>query len=226
MKVDVFIRSYSGDFEWLGHCLKSCERFLHNFGAVHVVVPEEDISGIQHLTKERIYAVKDACSGYMAQQVTKLHADNYTDADYILHVDSDCVFFVDTKPEDFFDGGKPIMLRESGVDSPWNIITQRALGWYDEYEYMRRMPILYPRWIYKMVRDWMQTQHGIPLEQYICSQPGREFSEFNTVGQWAYRYYPNSFVWKNPGEHPLRCKQFWSWGGIESARQEIEKLLT
>lgn len=224
MTTEIFIRSYRNDFEWLGYCLRSIQQFANAFSGVTIVVPLEDKPSLSHLTAETVFGTFDICEGYLAQQITKLEADKYTDKDFILHVDSDCIFFEKTTPEDFFIDGKPIMLMEQ-CESPWPTISKRTLGWLDEYEYMRRLPIIYPRWIYEEFRRWIRHQHSTSLATWIASQPYREFSEFNTLGQWARKFHPEAFTWMHPKDVPVKCRQFWSWGGVDIARKEIESLL-
>jgi hypothetical protein len=236
MKVDILIRSYRGDIGWLKYSLKSIDKFCSGFNKIHIVVPEEDFQLIDSITGVEKHKVKDNCSGYLAQQYTKLCADQFSDAEHVLHVDSDVVFTRPTTPHHFFSGGKPIVLQEKDVQTPWRAISAQSLGWEDEYEYMRRMPIIYPRWIYPEFRAWMEQKHGVSLEAHICSHPPMAWSEFNTLGQWAKRYHIESFEWMNPQFWETPCIQFWSWGGLDAPLQrpdghtpwdvsELEKLL-
>lgn len=226
MKTDILIRSYRNDFKWLWSSLRSINKFGSDFSDIHIVVPESDSPLLGHLTLEKIHGVVDSCEGYLAQQITKLYADTWCTADYVLHVDSDCIFNTPFSPQTFFVDGKPIMLHEKCTDSPWNAISERTLGWYDEYEYMRRLPIIYPRWIYAEFRDWIRHTHGRELDEWICAQPYREFSEFNTLGQWAYKFHREAFSWMHPSDVPACCKQYWSWGGVSNdIHDEIENFL-
>jgi hypothetical protein len=226
MKTDILIRSYHKDFKWLHHCLKSIHKFSSDFNEIHIVVPNSDVHLLSKITQEKVYGVDDPCNGYLAQQITKLYADIWCSADYILHIDSDCIFHTNFSPKKFFIDGKPIMLREICENSPWNVISEKTLGWYDEYEYMRRHPIIYPKWIYGAFREWIRSTHSCELDSWICAQPANEFSEFNTLGQWAHKYHPEAFVWCHPSEIPAYCKQYWSWGGInDSIISEIDGVL-
>jgi hypothetical protein len=236
VKVDIFIRSYKNDFEWLKYCLRSIKKFCKGFNDVHVAVPNEDVSALDFLDGEIAHGVCDKCEGYLAQQVTKMYADNFCNADYILHVDSDCIFFKETHPEDFFEHEKPIVLYDENVmavcpiystirPTPWPEIAKLTLGWFDEKEYMRRLPIIYPRWIYPEFRKFVQQVQKHDLETWICAQPYRQFSEFNTLGQWANRFHNDKFTWLKSGEKETCATQHWSWGGVEQHMQKIEQIL-
>jgi len=220
--VDIFVRSYRGDFPWLEHCLKSIHRFAKGFSSVHIVVPEADKPLLASLTEEIVHGTVDECDGYLAQQVTKLYADEFCGADYVLHVDSDCVFQTEFSPDNFFFDNKPILLREDNVGTHWIQHSANFLGWQDTFEYMRRLPIIYPLWIYKEFREWMESRHGVPLRSFICNQDKHSFSEFNTLGMWAYKFHQDKFSWKHPQEVPAVAKQYWSWGGIEKHIPELQ----
>lgn len=224
-RTDIFIRSYEKDFEWLKYCLTSIRKFCSGFGSTHIAVPVQDLPKLGFVEDEIVHGVHDKCDGYLAQQVTKMYADNFCNADFVLHVDSDCVFFRPTKPADFFRFEKPIMLYDKDVSSPWPAISHRTLGWLDRNEYMRRLPIIYPAWIYADFRAWVKKNQKHDLETWICSQPHREYSEFNTLGQWAYRYHNDKFTWLKPDQVEIHAKQHWSWGGIDQHRQQIQELL-
>jgi len=225
MTCDIFYRSYEKDFDWLFYSLKSVKQYARGFSKVHIAIPANDVGEMDFVGSPEVHLVTDRCDGYMGQQITKLHADEFCRAEYVLHVDSDCVFYKDISPPSLFLDGKPVMLREN-CESIWKRISERSLGWYDEYEYMRRLPICYPRWIYSAFRQWMQKKHGMSVDDWIMRQPGRDFSEFNTLGQWARRFHPEAFTWLEPREFPEYCKQFWSWGGITpEIKDKIENIL-
>jgi hypothetical protein len=227
MTTDIFIRSYSPDFKWLEYCLFSCDKFAKGFSSIHIVVPEQDKQILNHLTLESVHGVTPACQdGYLDQQVSKLYADEFCQSDYILHLDSDCVWYKETTPQDFFQNGKPIILVEDGVVSPWPKITEKTLCWYDSKEYMRRLPIIYPRWVYPEFRKWIKNKHGMSLRNWISLQPYREFSEFNTLGQWLFRFHPEKFAWLHPSETQVFAKQFWSWGGVEKEEDQIKSFFS
>jgi hypothetical protein len=224
LSCDIFIRSYAGDFAWLEYCLKSIKKYGHGFDKVHIVVPSNDAGSVPVQGTEVVHLTTDRTDGYMAQQLTKLHADEFCQAEYVLHVDSDCIFFKDFSPLDFFLDGKPIMLHEK-FETIWNAITEQHLGWRDDHEYMRRLPIIYPRWMYLAFRQWMKKKHAMSVDDYVIRQNNRNFSEFNTFGQWAKRLYKDSFTWMEPKDVPKYCEQFWSWGGITPEIKEKIKII-
>lgn len=249
MTTDILIRSYEKDFGWLAYCLLSCQKRAHGFRYIHIVVPTADMGSVPVGDDPRVivHATEDYCVGYNTQQITKLNADSYSDADFVCHLDSDCIWTEDVTPEDFFKEGKPIIFREMGDESPWPPITYKALGWYDPYDYMRRFPFVYPRDIYWAFRNWFGENKGVSVENYIVNHPnlkhekflsvkfsdfhkweydyGWRFSEFNTLGAWAHKCWHDRFYWGAANEFPMKVRQWWSYNVIDHHRQEVEDLL-
>lgn len=226
MNINIFYRSYIQDFNWLELSLASVKKYAHGFVEVHIAIPASEIDLLPRIDGEVHLIEPKAMDGYMDQQITKIHADDFCKSDYILHMDSDCIFTKDVSPMDLFLDGRPVYLRENGVKSPWMDISARSLGWRDDYEYMRRLPIIFPRWLYREFRAFMATKHKMSVDEWVASQPGHEFSEFNTMGQWAYEFHRNEFTWMEPKDWPSFCKQYRSWDGLtDEIRGEIERIL-
>ena len=191
-------------------------------------MPTDDYRFLKGITAEEVHLVgsDEGKDGYLSQQVSKMYADEFCGAEYVLHVDSDCVFTKPCTPESFFHGGKPAILREEGVDSPWPKISVNTLGWYDGAEYMRRLPIIYPRWAYGEFRKYVKDRQGVELRDWIMHQSHRAFSEFNTMGQFLYKTHQEDFAWCHPSAMDTVAKQWWSWGGLsDEIRKEIEEIL-
>jgi hypothetical protein len=217
----------------LRYCLASIERYCSGFRRVVVVIPEASTAKWHWLglDADRVRHCPLYRDDYLGQQVTKLHADQYTDADYICHVDSDCVFQRPTTPADLIDAGRPYVLMEpyARLDShvPWRALTERFLGEKVSHEFMRRPPYTFPRWVYPALRRRCWARHGISLETYVLSQPPRGFSEFNALGAYAYRHHRDAFTWVDAADAPPQpCRVFWSRQSLDArVRQEIDRLL-
>lgn len=225
--VDILIRSYDKDFRWLTYALRSILLRAKGFRKTHIIVPQGQAEQLKHLTLEKVHECSIYSDDYLGQQITKLMADTYTDADYIMHIDSDTVFFRDVSPETFIINGKPIIYYEPyetvGV-LPWKPIVTEVLGWAPIYEFMRRFPFIYPRWLYAELRNFIENKHSMSLESYITRRPYRSFSEFNTLGEYAWRKHNSDFTWRNPHEDQVYIKQFRSWDGISQYLDELNDL--
>lgn len=230
MTVDIVIRTYRNDLEWLAYALKSIHKYVTGYRNIIVAIPMDDVRLLSHLTQEKVVGVHDLEDGYLGQQLTKMQAWKLTDADAIVFWDSDVVA---TRPidvrEEYFRDGKIIVYKTRyaslGDACPWQPITAKAVGFVPEWEYMRRMPLVYLSDTLKKCEEYIMAMHGIPLDRYIRSQPHRAFSEFNVLGafaEWEYKlYHPSDPI---RGYHftdtestdmpPCAVDQMWSWGGL------------
>lgn len=232
MTTAIFIRSYSKDFPWLSYALRSIQKFATGFSETVIVIPDTD--DLPGLTAERVVKVKDTMPGYMAQQNSKLHADLYSDADFFLYVDSDCVFTEPVTPETFLTEGKVNWLHTPfervGEDArrAWFEVMRKCLGEEPPSEFMRRHPQLIPRWALQEFRGFVVEKHGVSLEHYIASQPLGAFSEFNCIGHYLWLHHHEKIHWLNTddGVPPTVLDQRWSHGGVTpEIREQMERTL-
>lgn len=227
--VDLFIRSYIKDFEWLGYCLKSCAKSAKGFRDIHIVVPHGDQEHLAHLTREKVHVCPKYSEDYLGQQITKLNADNYSDADFICHIDSDTVWTKDVSPSDFIHDNKAIIYYEpySGIgECPWQPIVEEALKWKPDHEFMRKPPHIFPRWLYPEIRKYLSDTHGMPFDTFVATRPQRRFSEYNVLGAYAWKNHHAEFEWRHPSQDKPTVRQFWSWGGLEQNRKELDEILS
>lgn len=151
-------------------------------------------------------------NGHIQQKYSKMIADTYTDAEYIMHLDSDgaithwedTCFLRDNKPINDFD------LWENLPDSvrQWREGTAFLLGVEKEdikYEYSRINQHVYPRDLYKKVREELENIHHVSFKgiftKYDLVGTGSDrrkkinstlISDFNTLGAFAHRVFPGS----------------------------------
>lgn len=225
MICDILIKSYPPDFGFLQYCLRSIQKFATGFRTIHLIVPDTrkwwdgsyTVNNL-HVTELEEYGV----DGYLSQQIFKLHADTISDAEFILHIDSDTVFTRPVTPETYFTNRKIdwLFTPYSMIETPWKPITEKFLGHPVEFEFMRRAPQMIPRWLYADLREFSVQMQGCTLVQYIMKQPYRAFSEYNALGAFAYYHQRDRFNWINTAEIPendwlpLTVLQKYSHGGL------------
>jgi hypothetical protein len=233
--VDILVRSYYKDFGWLSFCLRAIAKYCHGVRDVVVVVPEGSGERLRlaGVTPAHVQYCPQFPDDYLGQQVTKLYADTYTDADFIIHVDSDCIFRRTCSPTDLCKGERPHLLVTSCSQfpdkAPWQIATERFLKSKIGYDFMRRQPLMYPRWIYGELRQYALNLHKQELADYVLDRPPLGFSEFNALGAFAYSFYRSAFHWVETDEIAFDeqfCRIFWSREGLHEEHQyEIESIL-
>lgn len=235
--VDIFIRTYAGDAQWLPYCLRSIHKFCSGFSNLIIVTPESSKSVIKPIASEfgADFFVCDQLNidDYVGQQGTKMLADTWCKSDSICFVDSDVIFIRDTTPNLIIsDSGCIDMIKTAynTIECPWQSITEKAVGFPVEFEYMRRLPLTYNRDLLEFTRTHIEKTHGRTFHQFIAEVPGRELSEFNILGAIAEKFMPEKFNFINSSIDPLPelyIKQFWSWGGItEEVQETINNLLS
>ena len=237
MTYDIFYRTYSGDAKWLDYSLQSIHKFVTGYSSVVVTSPESSREIIEPIVEKHgfKFIICDAIHSddYVGQQATKMYADLYTTSDIVVHVDSDVIFTKNVTLQSFLnaEGTKPLNLKSaySNIVTPWKKITESNVGFEVHYEYMRRIPLAYPREIYKYTRDHIESTHGVSFYEFIRSVNNREMSEFNIIGAVSEQYYPNLIQWQDthgtismPEPYAM---QYWSWGGIGNYEEEIKKFL-
>jgi hypothetical protein len=227
--ISIFIKSYRNDFPFLHYCLKSIEKFVTGYSEIVIAIPEWDMALFEEAMhgvdiNVIVVPVNEYGDGYLYQQFAKMIAYDLCTQDYIIFVDSDCVFTgpVDISPSENY---KPEILMTDYADVGdaicWKEPTERWIGCAVNYEYMRRIPITYRS---STLRTLHESRPN--LEQEIMSS-GR-FSEFNAMGIWAHLNEPDNYQFIDTANweyKPHIARQFWSWGGIGSCVNEIETIL-
>ena len=222
---DIFIRSYYRDFDWLAYCLASIQKYCSGFRHTVLVVPAKSLPRLLYrgLGGDCTFVCKSYADDYLGQQVSKLTADQYSDAEYICHVDSDCLFHRPTTPSDLCIDGKPRIVMKPYDRMPptssWRNITTKCLGHDVSFDFMQQLPLLFPRAVYAGLRSHVEAVHDTDIESYVIAQPYRGFSEFNALGAFAYHYRREAFTWVDSSREPVPrapCHCFWSWAGIDA----------
>lgn len=196
---DILIKSYPPDYEWLGYCLRSIDKFCSGFRQCVLICPDDKCPKPTNLPVKMIVLEEVGNDGYLWQNAVKAQAYKYTDADCILHVDSDCVFTTPVTPETFLINGKPYWLFSAydKIAVPWQPIMEKFAQRSVPLEYMRRIPTFIPVFVHRATEEYCKVRHGCSLQDYIMQQPYRSFSEFNALGIVADEQFHDKFEWIN-----------------------------
>lgn len=250
MNHQILIASYQKDFIWLGPCLASLNKFSNGFLPPVISVAPQDADGANAIVNKHYPGAtvvvhcdeRGKTKGNLRAQLSMMNGDQLCRAaDYIWLVGSDCLIHSEFSPEPFFQDGKPVMLTNSyehllkyvprACIIPWQDGVERALGFRPDYEYMRRLPLMYHRRLFKDAREAVETRHNCSFTDYVYDIHSRtdsgersdssNFSESNLLGAYADRYFPGAFHWmcldNQPNPIPNPMIQFWSHGGLDTA---------
>jgi hypothetical protein len=252
MKMSLLMVTFRKDLEFTVYAMRSVEKFATGFFDKIVVVPELDVAVFKAPAQKYGWRVvgfdeRPGC-GMLHHMVKILEADLICDgADYVLHMDADCLFTAPVTPADYLKDDKPIVLRQryeefrnSSSRYSWKTCVRNATGIDPEWETMCRHPSVYRTDLYPVVRD-MITQHTVQdWAEYILGCRNvypQTFAEFPTLGAVAIHCHADKYAWCDVSHDLIpesKMTAYWSHGGLEmvndrhpgrTARQAMEAVL-
>lgn len=198
-KTHILIVSCKRDYEFLSYCLRSIERYAKGFSGVTLAVPSADANlfrGIARSAKISPFHEPEG-KGFLQHMIQVCRADEMCpDADTIVHIDSDCMFWKPTTPKDILSEGKCPVVREhydivvnrNANRLIWRDCVKAATGIVPEHDTMVRHPNIYPRQLYPHVRKLVEDFTKTKFDDYVLScnnsfpQSFCEFVTLSTVG--------------------------------------------
>lgn len=224
--IDIFYKTYHKDFKLLYYSLQSLKKNVIGYNKIIVLVPDEEKSlfrGNDLPDRTEIHYVKEYGNKYLFQQVCKMNAHKYCDAEFILFSDSDCIFTYPIDLRDFVKDGKPEILFTDYAQIEdaqiWKDPTESVMGEEVKFEYMRRNCLVYHRTTLENINKWQPKLEVIMMGAEL-------FSEFNFLGAWAYRYERDKYNFINTDEwqyKPPKAEQLWSHFDKEGSEVHVEE---
>lgn len=238
MTTDLFVKSHAPDYGWLRYALRSIDKFCTGFRKVVLVAPTADCPRPE-TTSSELFIQPERQPGYSFQMVAKCYADIVSDADHIVFHDSDCLFTQPVTPETFLRDGKimwnytPWEHSREDERNAWVPVMTKFMRGKVDHNFMTRHPFVWPRWLFRALRDYTAKAHGMELLDYIMAQASEAtcltFSEFNCAGAYAWQHQREHFHWLDTTKDeipPTVIRQFWSRGGItDEIKAEMEAIL-
>jgi hypothetical protein len=237
MIVDLFLRTYAKDVQWLPFLFRSLCRHARGFRNLIVVTPKTSFDAVLPvvLRFKPMLLISDVVSwvtletcntlhgsdDYNGQQVSKLLAWEYSSADEVLYLDSDNVLIRDVGPTTRSGLIEVRPWADAGQAICWKDITEQLLGLVTPYETMCRHPFQHN---VQLVRRCLEHVGG--AKRLLGLPAGRHFSEFNLLGSYAHlvERQPVTLV-GDPTWQPDDVRAFWSHGGVTPAvEQELREL--
>jgi hypothetical protein len=186
--IDIIIKSFKNDFWLLQLALKSISKNVTGYNNLVLLIPEKDkhefdTRGMPERTL--IHYVNEYGKGWLFQQVCKLQAYKYCNADYIMFSDSDCFFTYPINLQDFVKDDKPEILytdwSKVGDGIVWKEPTELFMKEPVPYEMMRRNNLIYHRSTLVKISEYAPELEKTVMESH-------RFSEFNAMSAYAYKY--------------------------------------
>lgn len=220
--IDIFIKSYSKDFWLLEIALKTITKNVTGYNNLVLLIPEHekhDFDTRRLPDRTLIHYVNEYGNGYLFQQVCKIQAHKYCDAEYIMFSDSDCFFDHPINLEHFIP--KPEILYTSYNELPdaviWKKPTEDFIKEPVEYEFMRRNNLIYHRDTLIEI-----SKYAPDLEHTIMN--AERFSEFNAIGAFAWKYERDRYNFINTKDWVYtdpKAIQVWSHCSKENGADEL-----
>lgn len=225
--IDIFYKSYSKDFAWLAHSLRSLSKFVTGYRNVVILIPENE----KHLfdssvlpDRTVIQYVKEYGSGYLFQQVCKIQGHKYSDAEFILFSDSDLIFDHPINLQDFIVDGKPEILYtpydKVGDAICWKEPTEAFIKEPQDFEFMRRNALIYHRSTLEAIEKYE------PNLEYIMMNSQR-FSEYNAIGSYAWKYerekynFVNTDTWEYVRPKAVQYHSYTEWDKMKNEFKDL-----
>jgi len=210
MNLDIFIKTYPGDHQWLPYLLQSIRKYVTGFRQVVIVTDDDPGAGeevleickandpgahchlgtttsVQKLIPENVVLPPERTAwGYQQQKGIKMQWDQFTDADAVFQVDSDMMF---TNPVVLLD--TCFWLHPSWFRSRWHNLTVRHLdsiaAWWPGIRWFsnRLDPENYYPWYNMPMMGWVITREAVQgFQKHVMDTYGQTPVElFMDVGK-------------------------------------------
>lgn len=206
-RTEILIVSFRRDYEFCLYLLRSIEKHARGFSGVTLAVPKADYGIFRPVARNVKLTAFDEPpgKGFLQHMLMKCRADDLCpDADYVLHVDSDNLFWRTTTPSDYLPGGKCLVLREhydliatrNANRLIWRDCVKAATGFVPEYDTMVRHPNIYPRELYPHLRGVVESHTGKKFDDYVMSCTNsfpQSFCELVSLSSIGIRDMPDRF---------------------------------
>lgn len=244
--IRLFTKTYIKDLGWLQLAVKTVGLFAKQDIQWHICIEDQhlpelkraisslpkspfamavSLNGIQAHWPEAMSIPQ----GYLRQQWIKMNAHKVMGNDFFLNWDSDVIAVRPFLESDFLGkSGRPIMwftdynhliMTEKDQTAVTAYNSRRALagkifGWPISFEWMRCMPI---PCFGEILRCGAITSYWNNMFE-MCKAGTPGFSEFNFIGEFSHKFFPDAFDWRNAEKDGPT----WSTGYVQKDADTLE----
>jgi len=147
--------------------------------------------------------------GYDRQQLLMFWADNYTSAEYVGFVDTDCLFITYVDISDLFEDGLPVINGRIGYNNrkPWSQVpgaTYAITGHEEPMRCMSYFPVIIKTKHLKEIREFISEHNGRrPFNEVFREFADRAFySQFNLMCTYLWSFRRDEYRWYVHDETP------------------------
>jgi len=201
MKSALLWVTYKKDLPFFEFSLRSYQKFASGFSYTKVIVPLEDVDAFKAVCDPAGVVVagigEPPGKGMLMHMAMQMLGETHfpSDADFIFHIDADCVFNQPTTPRDYLPGDKPLIcfrewdaLLTRPVEQDeiqtfmgftgrtidfnrgaylWKFAADFALGFASQRQTMTMMPVVHRREVYARARAILQRRFNTDIISHI-----------------------------------------------------------
>ena len=227
LTVDLIIKTYPPDYDWLVYAFRSLKR-VRGYRNVVLLLEEQypEPPGLPTnavIARSRRYVGTDYPSD-LGAAIESLHSWAYTDADRLVFFDSDCVWTrdIDIQTEPIINIEKPIVLWRAWEEGAAFLRepTARTLGYEPARETMCRYPFCYPRGVLKACWEFIGGEErllGLTTKEEREKNRDKPASymlpptNWDVIGNFAIDHMPSAVTPIHVSQMGPDCvRQFWS----------------
>ncbi len=145
--------------------------------------------------------------GWKRQQYVMFYADNFTSAEYVGFVDTDCMFITYVHSSDIFEHGKPVI--NGKIGDPWQAHAKEDMVWKDIMETNSRLmgfdepmkcmsywPVVIKVSHIVEFRHWLEKKYNMPFYDIIRIHVSKKwFGQFDLFCMYLYHFRQDDYVW-------------------------------
>jgi hypothetical protein len=228
--------TYRKDLSWI--CYSAQLLHKHFRAAFNTVICAEydceDVCKTWGLPRTTYHYTQPWPDGYAFCMYQKSMADQYTDSDLIMILDSDHILLEPAHLDDFLDHGKPVIRYRDWDEDPndtgllvgkqqWAPPTERVLGIPLDRDYMVGPPFIFWRDTFLKLRERVEDVTGLPFHDAVYSNQHYDYKNFlnhpkvycdyEALGLFAAKFEADRYsLQHHPRGTPWPFRVYWSHG--------------
>lgn len=240
MTCDILIVSYWNDLSWLSYNLQFLNKNWKTPGRIIVRLEENCRHVVEQwgVTNVEYYYIRPWPDGYCFAMWEKLNSPDYSDADFLLLIDSDIMLIEPASLEDQLEDGKPIVYYHEWDQAPgdvdseavsvsrriWGAALERSMGVKLDKEYMIYHPFLYYpstfHGVRRMVVDHKRQNFldavysAVPFSAETFLEHHMPFVDYEALSFYAANFQADRYALRKAKGNYTPWEQYWSHGGF------------
>jgi hypothetical protein len=249
VRCDIFIKGCRSQLHWLSYCLQFLQKNWREDSRLIVQVDEDcrDVVSSWRIKNAVYHFTQPWPDPYMHALYCKMLADQLTDADLIILLDSDTMLFRACGLSDVLVDGKPIIQYRSWDTNRdpelavakriWPPVVKKSTGLELELDYMIAFPCLFWRSTFSGARGLIEKHLGKDFKSAVYSEHPYDhhdyehhpftFVDLETLYLYGEKFESDKYHMSDYAQNPRPefFKNLWSWTPFEQVQPELNRRL-